>query len=315
MYYNEGMKEVLLGKTGIKVSELGLGSLTMGGLQKGFTPEQIRPVVRAAHEVGINFVDAAELYDSYAVVKELLALNPHAVVASKSYAYDKKGAEKALMDALKAIGRDYIDIFLLHETEDLLTIRGHEEAWRYYLSMQEKGVIRAVGISTHRVAGVRGAMRYPELQIVHPLINHRGFGLFDGTREEMEAALMDAEAQGKGIYAMKLFGGGHLLSDREAAVKYFKEKSYLHAAVVGMQSPDEVHCNAALFEGKKTPLPPIQGKKVVIQDWCVKCLSCAKKCPQNAIQKVGETVIIDEERCVLCGYCGSACPELAIKIF
>ena len=52
-----------LGQTGIEVSRLCFGSLTIGPLQKNKTLEESRPIIEAALEAGINFFDTADLYN------------------------------------------------------------------------------------------------------------------------------------------------------------------------------------------------------------------------------------------------------------
>lgn len=311
MQYND------LGKTGIKVSRLGLGSLTMAKLQKGSTKSEIKNVIASCVENGINFVDGAELYGCYDVLAEFVRQNRNVVIASKSYAYDEKGARKAVEEHLRAINRDYIDVFLMHEQEDEWTIRGHCEAFEFYEKMKREGKICAIGVSTHRVTCVKDALKFPWIDVVHPLINYKGYGIFDGTREDMENAISACSKRGIGTYSMKVFGGGHLLSERKAAVDYVLSKPYIDSSVIGMSTPEEVEYNVALFEGKSTDgiNADIASKQVKIQYWCEKCLKCAAVCPQNAIQLVGGHVTIDEEKCVLCGYCGSACENMCIKLF
>lgn len=311
------MQKRLLGKSGIEVSRLGLGSLTMAKLQKNSSKKEIEAVICECVANGINFVDGAELYGCYDVLREFVRQNKEVVIASKSYAYDEKSARKAVEEHLREIGRDYIDVFLMHEQEDEWTIRGHKEAFEFYEKMKREGKIRAIGVSTHRITCVKDCLKFPWIDVVHPLINYKGYGLFDGTREDMENAIRACHEKGIGTYSMKVFGGGHLLGDRKQAVDYILSKDFIDSSVVGMATIEEVRHNVALFEGSDmgvTP-PDIAKKRVQIQYWCEKCLKCAAVCPQNAIHLVGENVTIDEDKCVLCGYCGSACENMCIKLY
>ncbi|WP_422449423.1 aldo/keto reductase, partial [Thermoanaerobacterium sp. DL9XJH110] len=76
-------------------------------------------------------------------------------ISTKTYAYTEEMAENSLHKAMKEIGTDYIDIFLLHEQESIHTIRGHYPAIEYLLKAKEAGKIRALGISTHKIAGAK----------------------------------------------------------------------------------------------------------------------------------------------------------------
>ena len=57
-------------------------------------------------------------------------------------------------------------------------------------------------------ACVRAAVRFPMIEVIHPLINRAGIGIQDGSREAMEAAIRAARDHGIGIFAMKPLGGG-----------------------------------------------------------------------------------------------------------
>ncbi|NLJ40321.1 MAG: aldo/keto reductase, partial [Clostridiales bacterium] len=125
------MKYNILGNTGIRVSKLCFGSLTVSPLQKNLSVDDGKDLILAAAKLGVNFIDTADLYDNYPIIKKALKEYPNLVISSKSYAYDNKTAKATLNRALKGIDRDYIDIFLLHEQEGPLTLKGHWEAIEY----------------------------------------------------------------------------------------------------------------------------------------------------------------------------------------
>lgn len=101
----------------------------------------------------------------------------------------KKLAQEALEDALTRLNTDYIDIFLLHEQESEFTIKGHFEALEFLIRAKEKGYIRAVGLSTHRISGVEGANKFNEIELIHPILNKNGLGIPDGNAEDMISVL------------------------------------------------------------------------------------------------------------------------------
>ncbi|HZJ57510.1 MAG TPA: aldo/keto reductase [Clostridia bacterium] len=309
-----------LGQTGIRVSRLCFGSLTLGPLQKNLSLEDGAAVIKRAAGLGVNFIDTADLYGTYPYIKEALRDFPNLVISSKSYAYDSKTAEETLNRALKGIGRDYIDCFLLHEQEGPLTLKGHWEAIEYLSRCKERGLIRGIGISTHHVAGVRAAAITPEIDIIHPIINYRGIGIVDGNLNDMEQAIALAWANGKGIYAMKSLGGGHLIPNFQKAFDYILNFPYTHSVAVGMQRCEEVEINVDIFNGTtpaKAKLDSIRDyeRSLLIQDWCTGCGRCIRRCQQQALS-IGENdkSQVDIEKCILCGYCGSVCMELAIKV-
>jgi aryl-alcohol dehydrogenase-like predicted oxidoreductase/NAD-dependent dihydropyrimidine dehydrogenase PreA subunit len=302
----------------IKVSELCYGTLTLGPLQRGLAPEEGGRLLRLAFELGVNFFDTAELYGTYAHLAAGLAANINKVViATKSYAPDAAGMAQSLALALRSLNRDYIDIFLLHEQESLHTLRGHRQALEFLLRQREAGTVRAVGISTHHVAGVRAALRYPEIEIIHPLINKAGIGIADGSREDMAAAIYDAAKQNKGVYAMKALGGGALYTDALAAISYVRALPGVTAVALGMGSPADVYANCALFSHGAFPAdyrPGQSQRRLHIEPWCNGCGLCREHCPQGALSLAAGKVVITAEKCVLCGYCVAHCPDFNLKV-
>jgi len=308
-----------LGKTGIKVSKLGLGTLTMGGLQKNSSKKEYLKVLSSCFEYGINLFDTAEIYNSYHIVKDAIKLKRDVIVSSKSYAYDEKGATAALDYCLKSIGRDYVDIYLLHEQESGHTIKGHYDALEFYLKQKKLGKIRAVGLSTHKVECAKACLKFKEIEVVHPLINYAGFGILDGTKEDMENAVKNLKKAGIGIMAMKIFGGGHLIKDYNTALSYILEKPYIDCFLIGMAESSEVEFNVSKVLNldlniKHEELGKIK-RAVHVESHCIKCGECKKNCPQGAIEIINDKIKIDYSKCVLCSYCASFCKEFAIKMF
>lgn len=238
-----------LGNTDITVSRLCFGTLTIGPLQKCLSIEAGAGLMRLALESGVNFMDTAEIYGCYPYIKEALRDFPDTVVTSKSYAPTGAGMAKSLQDCVKALGRDYVDIFLLHEQESIFTIKGHWEAVEYLVKAREEGLVRAIGISTHHVAGVRAAASIPEFDVIHPLINQAGIGIADGGADDMLEAISFAAMMGKGIYGMKCLGGGHLIPELDKAMDFILAVPELAAVAVGMQSPEEIKYNISKFSG------------------------------------------------------------------
>ncbi len=310
----------ILGNTGLKVSRLGFGSLTIAPLQANLPIKEGVRVLDTAFDNGINLIDTAELYNNYMYIKEATKnRRSKVIISTKSYAYSKETAEKSLMKALEEMGTDYIDIFSLHEQESEHTIRGHYEAIEYFIKAKEKGIIRAIGISTHAIAAVKASLKYPEIEVIHPIINKAGLGITDGTKEEMLEAIQAAARAGKGIYAMKALGGGNLIKDAGECFDFILNNENIHSTVVGMQSTAEVMNNIAIFEKREVPIEiqkQITNKKrrLLIDFWCVGCGKCSEKCNQNAIEIIDGKARVNAEKCVLCGYCGAYCPEFCIKI-
>ena len=315
------MEYRFLGKTGIRVSRLCFGTLTLGPLQANLSLAEGAKLLETAFALGVNFLDTADLYETYPYIKRAIRhLKEKPVIASKSYDYTRAGMKESLQRVLTELDIPYIDIFMLHEQESELTLKGHRDALEYLLEAKADGLVRAVGFSTHTVAAVRAALTMPEIDVVHPLINMKGIGIQDGTAAEMLAAINRLHRQGVGIFAMKPLGGGHLISDSDAAFRFVLEQECLDAIAVGMTSADEIRYNCALFSGQA--VPPGMGeqlrqkkRKLVVQNWCAGCGTCIGYCPQGALRLQDGRAVVNTNDCILCGYCGAHCPDFCLKIY
>lgn len=315
------MEYRILGNTGIKVSRMCFGGLTVGPLQANLSVEAGAEVIAEAFNRGVNFIDTAQLYKTYSYIKRALEITKRddIVIASKSYAYDEETAKKSLDEALTELNIDKIGIFLLHEQESEHTLRGHYEALKYYLKMKEMGIIKAVGISTHTIRAVEAAAQMEEIDVIHPIINIKGIGIQDGSRDEMLQAIKKAYKNAKGIYGMKPIGGGNLIHSVEESLDYAIHIDELHSIAVGMQAKEEVIANVLKFNGEKIPDEVIKKiskkpRRLHIDDWCEKCGNCVRHCKHHALELIDEQIIVDGDKCVLCGYCSSYCPQFCIKI-
>ncbi len=317
------MKTSILGNTGIEVTELCLGALPMGPLQKDMPLDDCTKVVETALVNGISFIDTAQMYQTYAPIREAIkATGIRPVIASKSAASDYNGMEKAIKQALEQLDVDYVDIFLLHAARmgtDIFDVRaGAIECMKEYKS---KGLIRAMGISTHNVQVAKLTAGRQDMDIMFPIINKTGTGILDGTIQDMQQAIMENHAAGKGVYLMKVLAGGNLINDYISSVDWARGIEGYHSIAIGMVSPEEVNFNVAYFDGTFDPekTPTLKGyskKYTIVSGLCKGCKTCITVCPNFAIEYDQEKkkAYINDDKCLTCGYCTSSCKEFAIRI-
>jgi aryl-alcohol dehydrogenase-like predicted oxidoreductase len=308
-----------LGRSGLSLSRLVFGTLTISPLQKNFTPAAAVKLMRAAVECGVNTFDTAEIYGTYAPLRLLLKERPEIVVASKSYAATEAEMLVSIEMARRELDRDTIDIFLLHEVENEAALRGHRGALDCLCRAKAEGMVRAIGISTHTVAGARAAATTPEIDVIHPLLNQAGIGIKDGTAAEMIAALETAREFGKGIYAMKALAGGHMCAAAPQALRFMLGLDCVDAIAVGIQSEAELRYNLTLFNGAEPPLELaaiVAGaeRHLQVADWCQGCGACVTVCPFEALKVTEGKAMVNETHCMRCGYCARVCPEFCLKI-
>jgi len=315
-----------LGRTGLLVSNLCFGTLTMSPCQANLSLEEGSELLREAFERGVNFWDTAELYNNYSyLAKAVGKIQQIPVIATKTYASTWKEAEASLERARKELNIDYIPIFMLHEQESGLTLEGHRAALEFFFEAVERGAVQATGISCHTVAAVEAAIDFPEIDIIQPIINISGIGIKDGTLESMLIAVERAYNCGLGIYAMKVLGGGHLIPRAAEAISFAMELDFVHALALGIGSRDELLVNLCYLQGLEPPQHIYESLKnktrtLLIEDWCSGCGSCIARCPQGALSLhedgIGKVrAVVDSSRCLFCGYCSAWCAEFCIKVY
>jgi len=141
-----------LGKTGLRVSRMGLGcgGHSRLGLARGGTHENAVSVVREALDLGVNFVDTAEAYRTEEAVGEAIsAVNRSEVVISTKVGANGTPAEirERVEACLRRLRTEYVDVLHLHGVST--------EEYPYALNvlhpllseMKAEGKIRHVGIT------------------------------------------------------------------------------------------------------------------------------------------------------------------------
>ncbi|MEI6131268.1 MAG: aldo/keto reductase [Bacillota bacterium] len=315
---------------GLEVSRMCFGTLTMGPLQKNFSIEKGADLIEYAFTRGVTFFDTAELYGTYPYLRSAISriakrFGRRPIISTKSYAYDTERARQAVENARQDMGVDVIDVFMMHEQESRLTLAGHREALEYYLEQKARGVIKAVGVSTHAIEVVEACAEMPEIDVIHPIVNLAGLGIIDapndGTGPElMLRALSRARKNGKGIFAMKPLGGGNLAKTYDECMQYVLENADVHSVAIGMQSFEEIDMNVSVFEGKKVAEDLREkceqdDKFLYVADWCRGCKICVSSCQFGALKPYDKRVEVDRSKCVTCGYCSKSCPVFALKIY
>lgn len=315
------MKTRPLGNTGIAISPLVFGTLPLGYLQANLTPAEGGRLIRHALEQGVNVVDTATLYETYAHVRAgFEGFSGAVTVVTKTHAPDAPTARAHVERGLKELGRERLDIVHVHAAriEDPFVTRA--EVIAELVKMKAEGKIAHVGLSTHYIAAVRKAAAHPEIEVVHPLINRTGMGILDGSAAEMAAAIERCAASGTGIYAMKALAGGNLIAEARAAFAYVLALQGVHGIAVGMLSAKEIDANIALFSGAAPDdvewqeLESRRRRLAIMTNFCKSCGQCAAACVNGALAMVNGKPVVDEAACVLCGYCGAECPEFIIRV-
>jgi aryl-alcohol dehydrogenase-like predicted oxidoreductase len=159
-----------LGKTGLQVSELALGTWGLSGDAYGAVPvETAERVVRRALDVGVTTFDTSDAYGGgkmEALLGRVLPKTAELVVVTKGGVdrttepaqkrFDPAYLERAITASLKRLGRERLDVFLLHSpsSEALLDGGAADAMW----ALKTKGLVAHWGVSAGDVEVARMAI-------------------------------------------------------------------------------------------------------------------------------------------------------------
>lgn len=151
------MEYTILGRTGLKVSVAGLGcgGPSRLGLRDNKSQRECVALVRQALDLGVNFLDTAEVYGTEEIVGKAIAgaARERVVLSTKKkfpldHPSDPAGeVRKSLERSLKQLRTDYIDVYHAHGVEPEDYEYASTELLPVLLRMREEGKIRFVAIS------------------------------------------------------------------------------------------------------------------------------------------------------------------------
>jgi len=226
----------VLGNTGLKISRLCIGTDYRDIYGRG--SDMGPSILLTGFSQGVNFWDSSESYGSYPAIREALKTLSRSdiVITSKTYSRDKDGAKKDLEDALGEIGTDYLDIFMLHAVDTQEDFENRRDVLRFFSEARSKGLIRAVGVSTHSSDLAQALTDVPEIEVVLTVLNMKGLNINEGNVELMHSAVKKLYDAGKGVYLMKVLARGRLGDRAEEALRYVFKVPHVHAVSVGIKS-------------------------------------------------------------------------------
>ena len=253
------MRYVELGKTGLSVSEIGLGCEGFVGKDEAFTKD----VFALALEKGVNVMDLyspnPEMHKNVgraiANIRKDFVLQAHLCTVWQNGQYratrNMKEIRSSFETMLKNLGTDYVDIGMIHyvDSEELWDKIACGEIMAYVEELKKAGKIRHIGLSSHNPIVALKAVEsglvevlmfsvnpcydllpgdedieklWQEESYAKPLFN------MDPIREKLYET---CRLKGVGITVMKVFGGGDLLTDDSPAGKAMTATQCIHYAL------------------------------------------------------------------------------------
>lgn len=249
-----------LGVTGIDVSVLGLGTVKFGRDQEvkyptGFTipnDNEVRDILALTRELGINFIDTAPAYgNSEERLGQLLPNKHDWVIMTKvgeifengksSFDFSAGHARMSVERSLRRLGRDVLDIVLVHSDGNDMDIINNQGALAELERIKQEGLIRSYGMSTKTTEG--GIWVVENCDVVMATLN-----LSD---DHDLPVIARAHELNKGVVIKKGLQSGH--ADKSAG-GYGVEKAFEHvfshagvsSMIVGTINPKHLRQNVEI---------------------------------------------------------------------
>jgi aryl-alcohol dehydrogenase-like predicted oxidoreductase len=245
-----GLKQRRLGKSGLMVTELGLGAMDTP------TSDEGGATIEAAIEAGINFVDTAREYtgSEFLIGESVRARDKKPFhVASKTFSHTLDGSQRDVDRSLSMLGVERIDLYQLHDIS-------RPEAWAEAMDedngalaglkiAQYRGLIEHIGVSSHNLEVLEVLIRSGHFTAV--MLEYSAF--FPQTAPLIElAASFDV-----GVIVMRPLGGSGRtsvmrgrLEDGSAGLltpanllRYVLSNPGVSTAIPGARYPSRIHAN------------------------------------------------------------------------
>lgn len=276
------MRYRILGKTGLKVSEIGLGA---EWLEQQSTSNVMR-VVEQSRKYGINMIDCwmsepnvrSNIGIAIADDREKWIIQGHIGSTWQNGQYERTRemdkVKEAFEDLLKRLQTNYIDLGMIHFVDEGAEFHRiiHGEFMDYVRSLKQKGTIRHIGLSTHnphvaKLAALSGEIEMilfslnPAFDLLPPsedyniLFKDHYNEELRGIDPEREELYKICERENVGITVMKGYAGGRLFKAEQSpfgvaltpiqCLHYALTRPAVASVMVGCRTPEEVDAAVA----------------------------------------------------------------------
>jgi len=242
-----------LGRTGMEVSLLGLGTVKLGRREGVKYPSpfelptdtEAARLLDTARDLGINLIDTAPAYgkSEARLGKLLLDRRNDWLLCTKvgetfsegrsTYDFSPEQVRISVKNSLRRLHTDRLDIVLIHSNGDDLTILDELGTLESLNELKTQGWIRAAGISHKTPAGAERALAL-NCDVIMATLN---------LQEQQEADLIArAGAAGCGVLVKKAMASGHSGTD---SLRFAATAAGVASVIVGTINPDHLRENAA----------------------------------------------------------------------
>ena len=247
---------VPLGKTGLKISRLAMGTGSANGhTQAALGREGFTKLIHYAYDHGIRAFDCAETYATFTWLADAIKGLPRENIFLQSKIDHPPADVLAAVDRHRKIfNTDYVDSMLVHCMTEPDWTTPWQAALDGFDQAKAKQMIRAKGVTCHSLPALRTAVESDWTEIHQVRINPQGVRM-DGMEistwsptdpghdiAPVLAELKTMRAKGRGVIGMKIIGNGTFLNpeDREKSIRFAMSRPELDAVVIGFKSTAEI---------------------------------------------------------------------------
>ena len=245
-----------LGPSGIDVSVLGLGTVKFGRNQEVKYPatfslpsdQELVAMLDQARSLGINLLDTAPAYGSSEQrLGRLLTDRQDWVICTKVgeeflngksyYDFSETHVRHSVERSLRNLNTDYLDIVLVHSDGNDMHIIESTACLPTLMDLKEKGLIRAVGMSTKSLDGGLKAVELSDLVMV----------TYNPSTTDDAEVIRYANSLNKGVLIKKALNSGHVAAAGENSIEnnliFALTPAGVSSVIVGTISPEHLREN------------------------------------------------------------------------
>ena len=323
------MEYRMLGKTGLKISRLGLGGIPIQRINEEETVVLINNLI----DQGINYIDTARGYtvsESY-LGKALEGKREHFILTTKSMARSKEAMKKDIDISLSNLRTHYIDIYQIHNPsiEQLVQVLSTDGALEALLEAKKEGKIKHIGLTAHSLEVFEKAL---ELNFVETIMFPYNIVETQGTE-----LIRRCKEKNIGFIAMKPMAGG-AIENATLALRYIANNPDVDVVIPGMADLKEIQENIFAVNNKSSlktmELAQIENIRQQLSNYfCRRCNYCAPCTVGINIPNVFlfagylqryhltdwakeryASLDVKAGQCIECGLCETRCPyQLPIR--
>jgi len=188
------MKYHEIGKTGMKVSSLGFGASSLGGVFHDLKEKQGIEAVFTAVESGINFIDVSPYYGYYKAEKVLgkalkdikrdkyylsTKVGRYGENGVNTWDYSAKKVTASVYESMERLNVDYLDIINVHDIEFADLHQVVDETLPALVKLKEEGVVKHVGITDLQLENLKWVIDHVAEGTVESVLNFCHYCLCD----------------------------------------------------------------------------------------------------------------------------------------